>query len=125
MTSRKNTADVEALIGECIRSRRIQAGVSQDTLGKALGVTFQQVQKYERGSNRVSAGRPLEIAEVLECSVMDFFEGLGGGKMAASGRFSKFLATKDGVAIVEAMLKIEDRALRRRVIDIAEILAEA
>jgi len=125
VTSGKNTADVEALIGERIRSRRIQAGVSQDTLGKALGVTFQQVQKYEKGSNRVRAGRLLKITDVLECNVMDFFEGLSGGKMAAGGRFSKFLATKDGVAIVEAMLKIEDRALRRRVIDIAEILAEA
>src|SRR3954447_16738357 len=108
MSSKQNTADVEALIGERIRSRRIQANVSQDTLGQALGITFQQVQKYEKGSNRVSAGRLLKIAEVLECNVIDFFEGVGGGEAAAGGPFLKFLATKEGVAIVEAMLKIED-----------------
>jgi transcriptional regulator with XRE-family HTH domain len=124
MSSKQNTANVEALIGERIRSRRLQAGVSQETLGRALGITFQQVQKYEKGSNRVSAGRLLKIAEVLECNVMDFFEGVGVGKTAAGGPFSKFLATNDGVAIVEAMLKIEDRTLRRKVIDIAEKLAE-
>jgi hypothetical protein len=56
---------------------------------------------------------------------MDFFQGVGGGKTAAGGTFSKFLATNDGVALVEAMLKIEDRTLRRKVIDIAEKLAEA
>jgi transcriptional regulator with XRE-family HTH domain len=125
MSSKQNTADIETLIGERIRSRRIQAGVSQDSLGKALGITFQQIQKYEKGSNRVSAGRLLKIAEVLECNVMDFFESVGRDKTPAGGAFSKFLATNDGVAIVEAMLKIEDKTLRRKVIDIAEKLAEA
>jgi transcriptional regulator with XRE-family HTH domain len=125
MSSNQNTADVEALIGERIRSRRIQAGISQEALGRALGITFQQIQKYEKGANRVSAGRLLKIAEVLQCNVMDFFEGVDSGKTGAGGTFSKFLATKDGVAIVEAMLKIEDRMLRRAVIDIAEKLADA
>jgi transcriptional regulator with XRE-family HTH domain len=125
MNSKQNTVDVEVLIGECIRSRRIQAKISQETLGQALDITFQQIQKYEKGTNRVSAGALLKIAETLGCNVMDFFEGVGGGKTAAGGPFSKFLATNDGVAIVEAMLKIKDRTLRRTVIDIAEKLAEA
>jgi transcriptional regulator with XRE-family HTH domain len=125
MSSKQNTVDVEVLIGERIRSRRIQAKISQETLGRALGITFQQIQKYEKGANRVSAGALLKIAEVLECNVMDFFEGVGGGKSAAGGAFSKFMATNDGVAIVEAMLKIKDKTLRRKVIDIAEKLAEA
>jgi transcriptional regulator with XRE-family HTH domain len=124
MSSKTNTADVEALIGQRIRSRRIQVKMSQETLGEALGLTFQQIQKYEKGTNRVSAGRLLKIADVLDCKVIDFFEGIGSGKIGASASFSKFLATKDGVAIVEAMLKIEDEALRRTVIDIAERLAE-
>jgi len=123
--SKHNTADLEALIGERIRSRRIQARISQETLGRALGLTFQQVQKYEKGANRVSAGRLLKIAETLECNVMDFFEGVGSGKTAAGGTFWKFLATQDGVAIVEAMLKIRDRKQRRTVVDFAEKLAEA
>jgi transcriptional regulator with XRE-family HTH domain len=123
--SKRDTADIDALIGDRIRSRRLQAKVSQEQLGLALGVSFQQVQKYEKGSNRVSAGRLLKIAEVLGCSVMDFLEGLGGGQTAESGPFSKFLATEEGVAIVEAMIKIGDRTLRRKVVDIAAKLAEA
>jgi transcriptional regulator with XRE-family HTH domain len=125
MSSKQNTAGVEALIGERIRLRRIQVGITQETLGRALGVTFQQVQKYEKGANRVSAGRLLKIAEALQCNVMDFFEGVGSGMPGPGGTFSKFLATNDGVAIVEAMLKIKNRTLRRTVIDIAETLAEA
>lgn len=125
MRSKSNTADLEALIGERIRSRRLLAGVSQDKLGKALGLSFQQIQKYEKGANRVSAGRLLKIAETLECSVMDFFEGVGSVKTGARGTFSKFLATKDGVAIVKAMVKIKDQTQRRTVIDMAEKFAGA
>jgi transcriptional regulator with XRE-family HTH domain len=87
MSSKQNTADVETLIGDRIRSRRLQVRVSQEPLSKALGLTFQQVQKYEKGTNRVSAGRLLKIAEVLQCNVMDFFEGVGGGMTAAGGTF--------------------------------------
>jgi transcriptional regulator with XRE-family HTH domain len=125
MSSKGNTADIEALIGERIRSRRIQIGMSQIILGQALGVTFQQVQKYEKGANRVSAGRLLKIAEVLECEVVDFYEGLREGERpSTAATFSKFLSTKEGVAIVEAMLRIKTPAMRRKVIDIAEQLAD-
>jgi transcriptional regulator with XRE-family HTH domain len=72
----RNTAEIESLIGERIRFRRIQVGMSQEQLGEALGVTFQQIQKYEKGANRVSSGRLVRIAEALECNVMLFFEGL-------------------------------------------------
>lgn len=123
MTNR-STGDIDALIGERVRSRRIQAGVSQTALAGAIGVTFQQVQKYEKGTNRIGAGRLPKIAEVLECHVMDFFEGIGSTPTNVSTPFSKFMATKDGVAIIEAMAKIKNRALRRTVIDIAEKLAE-
>jgi transcriptional regulator with XRE-family HTH domain len=124
-SNKRNTAEIESLIGERIRFRRIQVGISQEQLGKALGVTFQQIQKYEKGANRVSAGRLVRIAEVLECNVMLFFEGLDLIDAPTSTPFSQFLSTKDGVAIVEAMLKIRTQELRRTVIDIAEKLAEA
>jgi transcriptional regulator with XRE-family HTH domain len=123
MTAKQNTADIEALIGERIRSRRIQVGMSQQELGKALGVTFQQVQKYEQGSNRVSYGGLLKIAEALECDVMQLFEGLKVQK-ATGSPFSKSMSTKEGVAIIKAMLKIESQEIRRTVIDIAEKFAE-
>jgi transcriptional regulator with XRE-family HTH domain len=124
MSSKNNTAELEAQIGERIRSRRIRAGVSQENLGKPLGVSFQQIQKYEKGANRVSAGRLLKIAEVLECNVTDFFEGLQDSRTSSAAEFSKFLATKEGIAIVEAMLRIKTQEMRRTVIDIAEKLAE-
>jgi transcriptional regulator with XRE-family HTH domain len=124
MSSKNNTAELEARIGERIRSRRIRAGVSQENLGKPLGITFQQIQKYEKGTNRVSAGRLLKIAEVLECSVMDFFEGLQDSRTSAAAEFSKFMATKEGIEIIEAMMRIRTQELRRTVIDIAEKLAE-
>jgi transcriptional regulator with XRE-family HTH domain len=97
MSAKSNTADIEAQIGERIRSRRIQVGMSQVLLGQALGVTFQQVQKYEKGTNRVSAGRLLKMAEVLECDILDFFEGLRGIRSSTAALFSKFLSTKEGV----------------------------
>jgi transcriptional regulator with XRE-family HTH domain len=125
MSSKSNTAEIETQIGERIRARRIQVGMSQILLGQALGVTFQQVQKYEKGTNRVSAGRLLKISEVLECDVMDFFEGIRGDRPSYAAEFSSFLSTKDGVAIVAAMLKIKTQDLRRTVIDIAEKLGQS
>jgi transcriptional regulator with XRE-family HTH domain len=119
-SNKRNTADAESVIGERIRLRRIQVGMSQDQLGKALGVTFQQIQKYEKGANRVSAGRIVKIAEALECSVMTFFEGLDRIDAPTSTPFTRFISSKDGIAIIEAMLKIRTHELRRTVIDIAE-----
>src|SRR5262249_15254189 len=119
--SNRSTAEIDALIGERVRSRRLQARMSQATLGEALGVTFQQIQKYESGTNRIGCGRLMKIAEVFACDVGEFY----GQQTATSTPFTKFVATKDGVAIVQAMLKIKNQALRRTVIDIAERLAEA
>ena len=120
-----STAEIDVLIGERVRSRRLQAKVSQAVLGEALGVTFQQIQKYETGANRIGCGRLLKIAEVFNCDVSEFYESINDGQSAARTPFSRFMATKDGVAIVEAMLKIENQALRRMVIEIAEKFAEA
>jgi transcriptional regulator with XRE-family HTH domain len=124
-SNKRNTADIESLIGERIRFRRIQVGMSQEQLGKALGITFQQIQKYEKGANRVSSGRLVKIAEVLECNVVSFFEGLDLIDAPTSTPFTQFLATKDGIAIIEAMLRIRTQELRRTVIDIAEKLGQS
>jgi transcriptional regulator with XRE-family HTH domain len=125
MSQNQNATDIDALVGERVRSRRIQARISQAKLGDALGVTFEQVQQYEKGVTRIGSGRLFKIAEVLECNVMDFFESVGGGRTAANTTFAKFLATEEGVAIIDAMVKIKSQALRRAVIDLAEKLAEA
>jgi transcriptional regulator with XRE-family HTH domain len=124
MNQNRPAADFDAVIGERVRSRRIAAGISQAALAEALGVTFQQVEKYEKGADRIGYGRLFKIAAVLGCDVMDFFQGIAKAQTIWSTPFSKFVATQDGVAIIEAMLKIKNQALRRTVIDIAEKLAE-
>jgi len=117
-------ADIDILIGKRVRSRRIQAKMSQTFLGKAVGVTLQQIEKYEKGADRIGAGRLLKIAEALECDVMEFYVSINSDQTTAGKPSSTFMATKDGVAIIKAMLKIKNQALRRTVIDIAEKLAE-
>jgi transcriptional regulator with XRE-family HTH domain len=124
MGPKHSSADVDALVGERVRSRRLQAKMSQAKLGEAIGVTFQQVQKYEKGTNRIGSGRLFKIAEVLQCDVTEFYETVRKDPTITSTPFSRFMATQDGVAIIEAMLKIRSQSLRRAVIDIAEKLAE-
>ena len=119
---RRSTAEADALIGDRVRSCRLQAQMSQEVLGEALGISFQQIQKYEKGTNRIGAGRLLRIAEVLGCDIMDFFAGISSGQISMP--LSKFMATADGIAIMEAMSKIKNPALRRTVIEIAEKLTE-
>lgn len=118
------TGEIDALIGGRVRSRRLRAKVSRAVLGEALGVTFQQIQKYESGADRIGASRLLKIAEVLNCDIAEFYECINDGRTTASTPLSRFMATKDGVALIEAMLKIENKALRRMVIEIAEKFAE-
>jgi transcriptional regulator with XRE-family HTH domain len=114
---------IDCVVGNRIRARRMEQRVSQQELGKALGLSFQQVQKYENGTNRVSVGRLQEIADFLKADVPFFMTGLGGnGKQPIVSPFARFLATKEGAEIIEAMLKIDKPALRRTVIDIARQL---
>jgi transcriptional regulator with XRE-family HTH domain len=123
MGPKHTSTDVDALVGERVRSRRLQAKMSQAKLGEAIGVTFQQIQKYEKGTNRIGSGRLFKIAEVLQCDVTEFYDSVRSDPTITSTPFSKFMATNEGVAIIEAMLKIRSQAMRRAVIDIAEKLA--
>ena len=78
---KQRATEVDAHVGQRIRQRRTQLGVSQTKLGQALGVTFQQVQKYEKGVNRVGSSRLAQIAEVLQVPIESFFEGAPGNKV--------------------------------------------
>ena len=95
----------DTAIGERIRARRNQIEMSQESLGGALGVSFQQIQKYEKGVNRISSGRLIQVANALECSVTDLI-GSGGKAPLASTPFSRYASSKEGVAIINAMAKI-------------------
>ncbi len=111
--------------------RRIMLGMSQEKLGEALGLTFQQVQKYEKGTNRVGASRLQQISEILQVPVSFLFEG-GPSGIASAGGFSEgtspayvsdFLATSEGLALTRAFTRISDAKLRRSIVEMVEQIA--
>lgn len=111
--------------------RRMLAGISQEKLGDALGLTFQQIQKYEKGANRISASRLQNIAKILGVPVSFFFDGapigedIAGGLNDAPGPsyVADFLSTSEGVQLNKAFVRITDPKVRRRIIDLVESLA--
>jgi transcriptional regulator with XRE-family HTH domain len=118
-------------VGRRLRQRRIALGISQEQLGAELGLTFQQIQKYEKGQNRISAGRLYKIATILSVSVEHFFEGLANSNgargprngMPAEAEVSAFLASPEGLALTAGFMKIADAATRRRIVDLVNTIA--
>ena len=117
-------------VGSRVRMRRMMLAMSQEKLGDALGLTFQQVQKYEKGTNRIGASRLQQIAQILQVPVSFFFEGapdlipLDGMKEAPSPTYvSDFLATSEGLALTKAFMRIKEPKLRRRIVDLVEEIA--
>lgn len=119
----RKVQDADIAIGERIRARRNQVDMSQEKLGDALNVSFQQVQKYEKGTNRLSSGRLLQLADALQCSVTDLIGSNETGSMKSTP-FSRYAASKEGVAIINAMAKITSTAIRRQIINLAEGLSK-
>jgi transcriptional regulator with XRE-family HTH domain len=118
---------VDKHVGNRVRMRRMMLGMSQEALGEALGVTFQQVQKYEKGKNRVSASRLQHISQVLQVSVPFFFEGAPGGVDGTADTPSyvnEFIATSVGLALAKAFMRIENAKLRRLIVHLVEDCAE-
>jgi transcriptional regulator with XRE-family HTH domain len=111
-------------VGRRIRAQRLVRGLSQTDLGRSLGITFQQVQKYEKGANRVGAGRLTRIAEVLSVPVAFFFgDHAGSGKSSEASEAMGFLETAGAVRLVKAYAQIEDTDVRRALVDLAESIA--
>jgi transcriptional regulator with XRE-family HTH domain len=114
-----------------LRLRRTKLGMSQSTLAEALGLTFQQVQKYEKGANRIAAGRLQQIAQILQTSVESFFEGLphksGQRRVPTDAPDSRYvtdyLATADGHQLATAFMQIPNPKLRRSIVKLVEQLA--
>ncbi|WP_338821702.1 helix-turn-helix transcriptional regulator [Bradyrhizobium septentrionale] len=124
-THPRTVTGIDKIIGNRLRQRRLELHISQSELADKLGVSFQQVQKYEKGVNRVSTGRLQQIATVLESDVSFFMGDLVGSKKPPTvTKLAGFLATKDGVEINEAMLRL-DQAHRRAVIALARTLGTA
>jgi transcriptional regulator with XRE-family HTH domain len=129
--STKAPNPVDKYVGSRVRMRRIMLGMSQEKLGEALGLTFQQVQKYEKGTNRVGASRLQQISEILQVPVSFLFD--GGPSGAANGNgfaegaspayVSDFLATSEGLALTRAFTRIGDSKMRRSIVELVEQIA--
>ena len=131
--AKKAPNPIDKHVGARVRMRRMMVGMSQEKLGDALGLTFQQVQKYEKGTNRIGASRLQHIAHILQVPVSFFFEGApasggvghhGGMSEAPSPAYvSDFLATQDGLALTKSFMRIKSSKLRRRIVDLVEQIA--
>jgi len=130
--STKAPNPVDKYVGSRVRMRRIMLGMSQEKLGEALGLTFQQVQKYEKGTNRVGASRIQQISEILQVPVSFLFEGGPTGLASPDGfsegaspsYISDFLATSEGLALTRAFTRIADTKLRRSIVYLVEQIAD-
>ena len=116
---------VDLHVGARIRMRRKILGVSQERLADDLGLTFQQVQKYERGANRVSASKLWEIARALNTGVGYFYEGLGEGEATSSRASAQdFMLSSEGLELMAAFPRIEKTSLRRKLVDLVRAVAD-
>ncbi len=125
---RPNKTDV--YVGGKVRMRRKMLGMSQEKLGEQLGITFQQVQKYEKGANRIGASRLQAISQILEMPISYFFPqetaAAGGmGENAQSDYVSDFMMSSEGIELNRAFAQIKDPNLRRKVIDLVRTMAAA
>lgn len=118
----KQTTDVDRLVGIRITALRKARGLSQTALGNAVGVTFQQVQKYEKGQNRVGAGRLREIARLLEVPVSAFFEDENQPDTPQEDVFG-FLSAHGAIELLRAYAEIRDEQVRRDVLSIVRAAA--
>jgi transcriptional regulator with XRE-family HTH domain len=117
---------VDRHVGLRIRMRRKELGWSQERLAEAIGLTFQQVQKYERASNRVSASKLWDMAQALNTTISYFFEGLGEGSEAAQQAFTHdFLLTPEGLELAGAFPKIRDERTKKKLIELVRVMANS
>jgi transcriptional regulator with XRE-family HTH domain len=116
---------VDVHVGTRIKHRRILLGLSQEKLAASIELTFQQLQKYESGANRVSSGRLYQIARLLGVEVPYFFEGIGTEVPAAEVNDTDLLARRETLKFVRNYTRISDDRLRRQVIELIEAIADA
>ena len=129
---KKSPSSTDVHVGARVRMRRMMLSMSQEKLGGALGLTFQQVQKYEKGTNRISASKLQEISQILHVPVSFFFEGVpeidgrraGKSTGAPSPAYmSGFMASREGLALATAFSQINDAKLRNGIVNLVEQIA--
>ena len=130
--NKKKPNPIDIHVGSRIRLRRTMLGMSQEKLGESLGITFQQIQKYEEGTNRVGASRLQNISSILNVPVSFFFEDAPGDHGASASGMEEasssnfvvdFLSSSEGLQLNRAFVKISDPKVRRRIVDLVKALA--
>ena len=127
MADERSTTTIDVRLGQRVRARRLEIDMSQERLADIIGVTFQQVQKYEKGVNRMAGSRLWDIANALEIPVARFFEDIGTRKetkTATRDNTASVLATPEGAQLVALFAAIKSKAMRRRVVELVRALAE-
>src|SRR3954465_7605567 len=130
--NKKKPNPIDMLLGSRIRLRRTMLGMSQEKLGESLGITFQQIQKYEKGTNRVGASRLQNISSILNVPVSFFFEDAPGDHTSSAGGMAEasssnyvvdFLSSSEGLQLNRAFVKISDGKVRRKGVELVKALA--
>lgn len=125
----KQPNPIDSQVGSRLRLRRMLVGMSQEKLGEMLGLTFQQVQKYEKGVNRIGAGRLFQMAHILGVPIGYFYEGVDalpneeGGVASDAPLVMEFLASGEGLQLCLAFMRIKDAKVRKRVVNLVKSLA--
>jgi transcriptional regulator with XRE-family HTH domain len=126
MPKRKPPNPIDAHVGSRLRMRRMMLGMSQEKLATGLGLTFQQVQKYEKGVNRMGASRLQQAGDILGVAVPFFFEGAGGFQGNANALLptyiDDFVASEDGLRLAKAFMRVRP-AVRRCIVDLVNEVA--
>jgi transcriptional regulator with XRE-family HTH domain len=129
---KKQANPIDLQVGNRVRIRRMLIGMSQERLGDLLGLTFQQVQKYEKGVNRIGAGRLFEVSRILNVPIDFFYEGVAAQLAGQPGMSEpegappvmEFVSSGEGLQLSLAFMKIKDAKVRKRVLDLVKSLAE-
>ena len=128
LAAKKQANPIDIQVGNRVRIRRMLIGMSQERLGDLLGLTFQQVQKYEKGVNRIGAGRLFEVSRILNVPVDFFYEGVNEGATGSNesdgAPVMDFVSSGEGLQLSLAFMKIKDAKVRKRVLDLVKSLAE-
>jgi transcriptional regulator with XRE-family HTH domain len=126
--AKKPPNPIDVHVGSRVRARRQVLGMSQEKLGNALGLTFQQVQKYEKGTNRVGASRLQHLARILQVSIGHFFERAPGqlkakGNAPSSAFVSDFVTSTEGLTLAKAFTQIKDAKVRHHIVKLVGEIA--
>ncbi len=118
----KRTAEADKRVGACVRAARVKAGLSQSRLAAELGITFQQLQKYEKGKNRIAVSTLMLIADALALPVQSFFDSIE--RQASDGSDWSDLLSKDNIRLIQAFSHIGDPEVRRRIMSLILAVTE-